>query len=169
MARCHYCEATIIYGGVKANGLRFCSDKCHRMGFVGPAVDQIPADVLSRHIAEVHRGACPRCGGPGPIDVHTSYLVWSALVVTSWHSKPQVCCRACGVKAKLGGACVSGVAGWWGFPWGIIITPILVLRNVFGLFSSPDPTTPSVRLQNAVKAEVAARLVQAARQQQATA
>lgn len=166
MARCDYCGTTIIFGGVTDNDLRFCNDKCHQEGFLLSVADQVPDDVMLQQVANVHQGHCPKCRGPGPVDVHTSYLVWSAFVITSWQSRPQVCCSACGIKSKLGGALLSAVFGWWGFPWGIIATPIQVTRNVIGLFSAPDPTTPSAQLENMIKINLAAHLVEASRRQQ---
>ncbi|OGV45902.1 MAG: hypothetical protein A2X46_06920 [Lentisphaerae bacterium GWF2_57_35] len=49
--------------------------------------------------------------------------------------------------------------GWWGFPWGLIMTPIQLGRNVFGLFTSPDPTRPSAALTSIVRANLAAAYV----------
>ncbi len=158
MPECDYCGTTIIFGGVKDHGLHFCSDKCHQQGVLHDVTDQIPEEVISEYLMEVHEGACPICNGPGPVDVHTSYVVWSALVITSWKSKPQVSCRRCGIKAKVGNACLSGLVGWWGFPWGIVMTPVQLLRNFFGIFSSPDPTMPSEQLENILKAHLAAQL-----------
>jgi DNA-directed RNA polymerase subunit RPC12/RpoP len=161
MAQCDYCGSTILFGGVSDNDLRFCNDKCHQQGYLLAVADQVPSDVMSKQVAEVHQGDCPKCGGPGPIDVHTSYIVWSAFVITSWQSRPQVCCRACGIKSKLGCAAVSGVAGWWGFPWGLIFTPIQLFRNIYGIISPPDSTMPSAQLENFVKIHLAAHLVNA--------
>jgi len=165
MARCDYCGTTIIFGGVFDNGLRFCGEKCHQKGFPLVVAHQVPEDLMARHVLAIHQGTCPKCGGQGPVDVHTSYIAWSALVMTSWYSRPQVCCRACGTKSKLQGAVLSGIVGWWGFPWGIIITPIQVARNILGLLSSPDPTTPSAQLENIARAELATRFVEASQQQ----
>ena len=159
MARCDYCGTLILLGGLTEDGYRFCSGECHQRGVLLSIADQIPGDMVSQKVAEVHEGACPQCGGPGPVDVHTSYHVWSAIVMTSWHSRPEVCCRACGVKSKLKGALLSGTLGWWGIPWGIVITPIQVIKNVFGLASSPDPTRPSAQLENIIKVHLAEQVV----------
>ena len=159
MAKCDYCGTTILFGGVKEEEYRFCNQKCHENGFLLTIAKQIPDDVMEEHLKEVHDGQCPKCGGAGPIDVHTSHTVWSALVMTSWKSRPEVCCNSCGVKAKLGGAVISGLFGWWGFPWGIIMTPIQIIRNVAGLASSPDPLTPSAQLENFVRLNLASHLV----------
>ncbi len=169
MARCDYCGTTIIFGGVTDEHLRFCNDKCHQQGFLLAVADQVPEDVMAEQVMEVHQGLCPKCNGQGPIDVHTSHTVWSALLITSWQSRPEVCCRSCGVKSKLGAAATSSLFGWWGFPWGIIATPIQITRNVVGIFSSPDPSRPSPQLESIIKVGLAAQYVEASQQQQADA
>jgi hypothetical protein len=120
----------------------------------------IPQDLFEQHLAGVHRGNCPKCNGPGPVDVHTSHLIWSVLFLTSWNSKPQVCCRSCGVKSKLGRAALSGVVGWWGIPWGIIGTPVQIGRNLIGVFKAPNPNVPSDALAVMVRLDLAQQIMQ---------
>ena len=71
--------------------------------------------------------------------------MWSALVILTWSSRPQICCRSCGVKNKISDALFCFFLGWWGFPHGLIMTPIQLGRNLFGIFSMPDPSRPSTR------------------------
>lgn len=168
MAKCAYCNTTILFGGTKRGERRFCNAKCEQGGLLADLADQLPEEAVGRYIAEVHEGGCPRCHGPGPVDVHTSYRVWSALLLTSWASRPVVSCTGCGRKRKAGDAFFSLFLGWWGFPWGLIVTPIQVGRNVVGLFQTPDPATPSPALAQVARMELAAKVVEARRQEQAT-
>ena len=78
---------------------------------------KIPQDIVDRHGGEIHRGLCPKCQGNGPIDVHTSYRVYSLFLYTSRSSKPNICCRSCGIRSQIGDAIFSFLFGWWGFPW----------------------------------------------------
>jgi hypothetical protein len=151
MPSCDYCGSMILLGGVRDGASRFCNAQCHQKGSVLTAASQVPADVVAQQVQMIHQGQCPRCQGPGPVDVHTSHTVWSALVMTSWSSKPHICCRSCGTKSKLGGAVSSLVFGWWGFPWGLVFTPVQVCRNVVGILSPPDPETPSPQLVKLVR------------------
>lgn len=169
MAQCDYCGTMILFGGVRDNGLRFCGQECHEQAALHSVEVHVPAEILEQQVAEVHQGDCPKCGGPGPVDVHTSHLAWSALVVTSWRSTPHVCCRACGIRSQVNGLVLTLVVGWWGFPFGIILTPIQIVRNLAGMFSAPDPMTPSAQLENVVKAMLAASHGQASGQQPAEA
>lgn len=161
MAMCSYCGSTIIFGGVKEGSLRFCNDKCHGKGYVLRLAEQIPQNVLDEQAALIHQGTCPQCEGPGPVDVHTSHRVWSALIFTSWSSNPQVCCRSCGIKSQLGDTALSFFVGWWGLPWGVIMTPVQLVKNIAGMLSPPNPSAPSQQLLNIVKIWLATKLIAA--------
>jgi len=161
MATCAYCGSGILFGGKKQGDRRYCNDTCLKNGYLLSALELVPKDLLDQQIQAVHQGPCPKCGREGVVDVHTSHRVWSMLIMTSWSSRPQICCRSCGVKSKLGDAVFCFFLGWWGIPWGILMTPIQVLRNLFGLFTAPNPEVPSASLQRLVGLDVAARVVQA--------
>ena len=163
MGRCNHCGTFILFGGKRLGDRRFCSDRCFAQGSSLVAAhqlaQQVPEELIqkqiagraSRHLSEMRRD--------GPVDVHTSHRVWSAIHVTSWKSRPQVCCRDCGVKAKFGDALFSFCLGWWGFPFGLVLTPIQIGRNLVGIFHVPDPTKPSPYLQNIVRMDIANRAV----------
>jgi hypothetical protein len=126
MAKCGYCGSTIIMGGASADGRRFCNNKCLQNAYILSASKHIPADVLEQEIEGVWRGNCPECRGLGPIDVHKVHKLWSALVLTRWTTTPKVCCRSCAARSQLGGVVFSLVLGWWGFPWGLVLTPVQI-------------------------------------------
>jgi len=162
MAKCDYCGTTILFGGRRQGDLRFCNDRCQKAGVLIAISRQLPESLVQQTIWETHRGVCPKCGGPGPIDVHTSYRVWSALLITSWKSRLHVSCRSCGVKAQLIDAGFSLALGWWGFPWGLVVTPIQIGRNLVGAASGPDPSQPSAKLEKAVRIRLASQAAIAA-------
>ncbi len=134
MAKCDYCGSSILFGGVREGNVRFCNERCYNKGYVLMLSQEIPQDILQHKVNEVRQGLCPKCEGTGPVNVHTSHRVWSALFLTSWSSKPQICCRRCGMKSQIGNAMFSFLFGWWGFPWGFIYTPVQVIRNITGMF-----------------------------------
>jgi hypothetical protein len=115
--------------------------------------------VLNRKVEEVWGGACPKCKGPGPVDVHKVHEVWSALVMTRWTTKSQVSCRSCARKRQLGGAAFSFVFGWWGFPWGLILTPVQVTRNIIGMGAGPDSSRASDGLRKLVMVNLGAQVI----------
>jgi len=114
---------------------------------------------LRHFVAQIHNGTCPECNGSGPVDVHTSHRIWSILLMTSWRSDPSVCCKSCGVKKQAGAHIFSLFFGWWGFPWGIILKPVWIVKNISGMFRSVDPVMPSPELERAVRLRVASRIL----------
>ncbi len=158
MARCDYCKSFMLWSGVQKKGRRFCNDECLQSGRLMAAAESLPQHVVDGEIAKVRRKSCPECNGPGPSDVHTSHTVMSILVMTSWRSTPDVCCRSCGRKKQLTGILSSGLLGWWGFPWGFIMTPIQICRNVAGLVGGPDPDVPSEQFELLIRLDLAGRV-----------
>lgn len=154
MARCDYCRTTILFGGVRDRGYRFCNATCQENGSVLMAFTQISPEVLEQQVRAIHEGMCPLCSGRGPVDVHTSHRVWSALLLTSWVSRPQICCRKCGRMEKIKDSLFSLFLGWWGFPWGLIVTPIQIMRNLVGLLRQPDPSKPSHQLRRLIQIHI---------------
>jgi hypothetical protein len=153
MPNCDACGNTIVFGGVKHDGLTYCNNACAQRGAKVHGVVKVPSDLIAKQAEVIHQGDCPRCGGPGPVDVHTSHTVYSFLVMTRWGSSPALCCRSCGRKKQLGAAATSLLLGWWGFPFGVILTPIQLLRNLAGILglSGPKSSTPSADLHKLVR------------------
>ena len=160
MAACNYCNTMILFGGRTEGTLRFCNDACFEKGYLAQNAARIPRDVVEAAIDEVHQGECPKCNGDGPVDIHVSHTVWSAVYLTSWNSKPQMCCRSCGRRSQLGGLVFSLFLGWWGFPWGLIMTPVQIIRNLSGMFGGPPADRPSDQLENIIRLDLAERMEQ---------
>lgn len=97
------------------------------------------------------------------MDAHRSYRVWSALVLTRWSSSQQLSCRSCRVsKKQMADAAFSLVLGWWGFPWGLILTPIQVGRNLVSAAKPPEASKPSPQLEKVLRIAMAKQAVTAA-------
>jgi hypothetical protein len=157
MAACAYCGTTIVFGGSRSGNLRYCNATCAQRGSLLALSRQIPEPVVQEKVFAVHQGHCPKCGGSGPVDVHTSYRVYSFLIMTRWVNTPQVSCRRCGLKQQMTAAAISLLLGWWGFPWGLIMTPVQIVRNLSGAFSGPDPLRPSATLDRLVRVNIASQ------------
>lgn len=153
MATCDYCSSTILFGGVRDQGYRFCNARCQKKG-QALKVNRPSLDAIAAAANTIHQGTCPRCSGSGPVDVHTSHRVMSMVFVTSWSSRPHICCRPCGQREQVKDALFSLAFGWWGFPWGLIVTPIQIIRNLAGLCRELDPTQPSPELHRLVQAQL---------------
>jgi hypothetical protein len=159
VARCKTCGTFILFGGVRDDTGVYCNATCSEAGFIIAVAERLGPDEVAERLQLWHSGSCPRCGGDGPVDVHTSHRIWSALFMTSWNSRPDICCRRCGFKSKLGGIASSALLGWWGFPWGLLGTPIQISRNLFGLAVMPNPSQPSAQLEKMVRLNMAAEML----------
>ncbi len=147
-------------GGVSANAQRFCNKKCLTNAYVLSVAQRVPPEVVDRQAEEVFRGNCPKCRGLGPIEVHKVHRVWSALLLTQWSTSPQVSCRSCATKSQLGGLLFSAVLGWWGFPWGLVLTPVQITRNIVGMCSGPGGPQPSAELRKLIMVNIASQALQ---------
>lgn len=146
MASCASCGQSILFGGLRDGELRFCNETCHSNAVAVRAALTVPEGEAKSHAEQIRMGPCPRCQGPGPVDVHLSYWVWSAVAFTRWGSQQLVSCRRCAVRSQIGNLVFSGAFGWWGFPHGFLITPLMITRNLAGIFSSTERPEPSPRL-----------------------
>jgi hypothetical protein len=158
MATCSYCDSFILFGGKTDETGRYCSEKCQQAGHLLVFASQLPGEQMDQLVEKFHQGACPRCGGTGPVDVHKAHQVWSALFMTSWSSKPVLSCKSCATKRQLGGIVFSGVLGWWGLPWGLVMTPLQIVRNIGEMIGGPKAGTPSALLQKYVRLQAGAVL-----------
>ncbi len=158
MAKCGYCGTTILLGGVKGDGQRFCNDECHQKGMLVAIANQREPGEGEAGGAEEREGQWPGCGGRGPVDVSVAYKVWSMILMTQWSSVAQISCRSCGRKSQAWYLFYSLVVGWWGFPWGLIMTPIQIVRNIAALFRGYDPLRPSPELENVVRLSIGSKV-----------
>jgi hypothetical protein len=148
-------------GGVRGRDdeTRFCSDKCRQNADVLRLAKNVPPEVLEREVDQLWRDVCPECRGPGPVDVHKVYEVWSALVVTRRTTKAQVSCRTCAMKRQLRSAALSFCLGWWGLPWGIVLTPIQITRNLIGVIGGPDSARASEGLRKTMLVTIGSQII----------
>lgn len=160
MAKCGYCGSTIVIGGVRNGAQRFCNNKCLQNAYILSVSRHVPSDVLEQKVEEIWRGNCPKCRAIGPIDVHKYHEIWSLLVLTRWASGQQVSCRSCATKRQLGALFFSLFCGWWGFPWGLVLTPVQISRNLAGMVRGPDSSRPSDALRKLVQVNLGAQLLQ---------
>jgi len=81
MAACANCGTTIFFGK-RSGDYRFCNKQCSESAQFILIGDQLPDDLIERTALEWHSGTCPKCNGPGPVDVHTYHTIWSVILFT---------------------------------------------------------------------------------------
>ena len=161
MARCASCNTRIVFGGVKDGGTRYCNDDCHRVGYFMSLANQLSSDAIERFALDLKRGACPKCGKSGTsVDVYKAYRIWSLAILSSWSSNPELSCRTCATKRQIGSIFYSGVLGWWSIPWGVLGTPVQVVRNLGALLSGSKSGKPTKLLLNHVKLVTGQKMAQ---------
>jgi hypothetical protein len=160
MTTCARCGELILFGGKRDGDSRYCKDRCLHAARSFRLAAQLPDSVVTARVWEVYYGQCPKCAGPGPVDVHLSYRVWSALIMSSFSTRPHVCCRRCGQKARVKDAGFSLVFGWWGIPWGLPGTPVQVVRNLLAILRQEDSAQPSRQLFNLVSIQLAEQMLE---------
>lgn len=163
MATCGYCGNGILFGGIQSQGQRFCNHTCYHNTIALMAAARVADDYVQEQVRALHQGDCPRCNDAGPVDVHRSHWVWSFGIMTSWRSRTHLCCRGCGRKEQMKGILFSSLLGWWGFPWGFIMTPTQIFRDLAGLLNPPSSNQPSPNLYRLVRVSIGDRILQARR------
>ncbi len=116
-----------------------------------PTPDLAPSE-LDLEVDRVHRGNCPQCGGPGPVDLHSHYRVWSAFYMTRWMEQRILACAACARKAQRKSIGYCLLLGWWGIPWGLFMTPVQVVKNIRASVRAGKSTGPSKQMIEAIRA-----------------
>jgi hypothetical protein len=57
-------------------------------------------------------------------------------------------------------AAFSLVLGWWGLPWGLLLTPVQIGRNLIGIARPPEASKPSAQLEKIIRMNIAANMAQ---------
>ncbi len=95
---------------------------------------------------------------PGPLDLRRSHWVWSAFIVTRWKTDQHIECAPCGRLRQAKAMGFSLLAGWWGVPFGLILTPVQLVRNAIALLQSDK--RPSADFERLMRLELARRTAQ---------
>jgi hypothetical protein len=120
-------------------------------------VGGVTEDQVLAQAHAIRNGACPLCKKQqSPVDLREEHWVWSALVVTRYGRKTRLCCHDCGRANNLRALGKNAVLGWWGFPFGLLITPYKIGMNLHGYFRK-DGNAPSAELQRWVRSRLVER------------
>jgi hypothetical protein len=156
MATCASCGNSILWGGVRLNGRRYCGQKCCSQDEFGRLAASIPEQAVKIEAKKIRNGHCPVCSRRGgEIELRKSYKAISYLIMTRWGEYPIISCSSCHRKKILGDLILTLCFGWWGFPWGLIITPVQLIRNISAFATDTKTSEPSQELCAAVRTMMA--------------
>ena len=159
MARCRNCKGIVLFGGESDGEHRYCSKKCLDQDVLRETSDLIPQDLLDERVHAVHQGRCPKCKNDGPVDVHQSYTLWTILYVTHTTTHQHLCCRGCARGTQFWAIIRSMLFGIWG-PFGILLTPIQIVRNMAGIIGGPPAYAPSGPLFQLIRRATAEQIIE---------
>ena len=73
---------------------------------------------------------CPVCdSNQQKLNGTVAHTVKSFLIFTTSERKPTIACPDCLDQVNDKAAWSTALLGWWGFPWGLLKTPVYIYRN----------------------------------------
>lgn len=144
---CATCNRSILFGGKRAGSRRYCSKKCFNEDHLGRLADSVPEATVDEVVAQLRHSRCHSCRRESDLEIFKSYTVYSVIVLTSWKEKSGLSCRSCARSRQFKDMMSSLALGWWGLPFGLIITPIILLMDGVALIYNPLRKPPSKALR----------------------
>lgn len=144
---CATCGNSILFGGKKSGSRKYCNKRCFDQDELGRMSDEVQDIEVDELAFKIRGSACPKCGENNNLEMFKSYFVYSIIVMTSWKEKPELSCRPCARKRQVGDLVKSLFLGWWGIPFGLIVTPIILIMNGAAMIINPLSKAPSKQLK----------------------
>jgi hypothetical protein len=120
-------------------------------------LNDVPAAEVEVFIENFRKGFCPSCNKFCELDIHRSFRVHSILVYTKWSTQSELSCRECARKRQRSDLQYCIAMGWWGLPFGPVITFVQIIRNVVALRRGDTPSSDICRAARLALAEHVAR------------
>ena len=148
MRECKTCKSVFLFGGKEFDGKRYCSNECLNEARRKAEESRVPEEDVDDFAQSMRQDVCPLCQKRRGIEVHKSYDVLSFIILTRSKTNVHLCCRTCALKKQTVDFLGTLLLGWWGFPWGLIMTPIQLIRNICAMAFPPGKNGPSAELRN---------------------
>lgn len=146
---CDYCGNSAKYMPIFDAGQRFCSKKCLHAARVSESAVDLSKVEIEQEASKIRSGACPECNQKkSPVEMRFYHMVISYIVLTRYTRKSRLCCARCGRKRNREAMLATALLGWWGFPWGVFMTPTYLIANLGEMFEkrkSDDPSEDLIR------------------------
>lgn len=162
-AECDFCGNSAMSKPVIDSGQRFCRPRClHAARISEAAVDLAEADITAVAQA-IQDGLCPSCRQTGSlVEVRHYHRVMSFGVFTRYTKSSKLCCLECGRTENLKSFALTFLLGWWGMPFGILLTPTYLVANIGEMFERRRRGELSEGLVREARYQLAARALQPA-------
>jgi hypothetical protein len=157
---CPTCDKTVLFGGVKDGNKKYCSKECIEKAEINKVAEKIPDDDVDKMTNKIRNDRCPVCRRKKIIDVHKSYSVFSLFFFTNYETRQHMMCKSCAIKRQLLALLSSSLFGWWGFPFGLIMTPVQIIRNIFELFVNPGKNGPTALMTQNIRQLIAVEQIE---------
>ena len=80
---------------------------------------------------------CPHCGVRKIETVRHAWYIQGFLLLARFGSTRYIGCTSCTRRKVLGSMALTGVIGWWCFPWGLG-TPLALTQNLIAAIGGPN-------------------------------
>lgn len=153
---CPTCKSMVLFGGVKDGGQTYCKAKCFQQMQVLKMAQSLDPQQVMNFAAAIKNGPCPSCKQQnGPVEIHKTRHVFSMVFMTRYSTQSHVVCRPCGRQKQALALLGCLTLGWWGIPWGLLITPFYSIQNLFALFLGDGAGSPSAALTECARLTLA--------------
>src|SRR5215472_17544817 len=95
VAICTICKQTLLFGGHKLEGQRYCSRECRKAAAFLPELAKVPEAEAQRRALEIWSGSCPKCGGTGPVELYTTHRCISIVTAAIPLRDSEQSCERC--------------------------------------------------------------------------
>jgi hypothetical protein len=149
---CDCCGKSAAISAIRDEGQKFCSVDCLELARSLEAATQLTEQEIRDRALAIKTGPCPRCKGRrSAVELHKRYWIWSAILVTRWGQDSRILCGQCAARSSLWAVAECLVLGWWGFPHGVLRTPVQAFRNIREAMGGSVGPEPSLALLYATK------------------
>ena len=160
---CDYCGSSARFSPVLDDGQRFCNVTCLQNARLMEISEDIPKEEIFQHACRIKEGACPGCScSKSKVEARKSYRIWSVVHISVFSTQTRICCHSCARKENFRSLMFCAAFGWWGFPWGVGITPVQIISNIVEMFKSRSGAKPSDDLLQAARINLAAKRLEEA-------
>ncbi len=91
---------------------------------------ELSNEEIEQYIQTIQSLPCPKCTLQFErLNASLIHKIRSFIFMTNYESKIYIACDTCISKEKNKQLLLNSLLGWWGFPWGLIKTPVFITKH----------------------------------------